>query len=46
MKKFSVSYSHVVVYETEVTAENEKEAKKKFKEVLPFEKVEEIWEVK
>lgn len=45
MKKFCVTHSNVVYSDTTIKAENEKEAKKKFKEVLPYDKIEEVWEV-
>lgn len=46
MKKFNVTYVVTISHETMVTAENEKEARKKFKEVMPYEKIEDIWEIR
>lgn len=45
MKRFCITYTQTVIYDTEVWAENEREAKKKFKEVLPYEKIDKVWEI-
>jgi hypothetical protein len=45
MKKFAINYVYSVITDTVVEAENEKEARKKFKEVMPFEKIDSVWEV-
>lgn len=46
MKRYCITYKYTVLADTEVIAEDEKAAKKKFKEVMPFEKIDEVWEVK
>lgn len=45
MKKYCVTYSQTILHDTVVIAESKKEAKKKFKEVLPFDKIDAVWEV-
>jgi hypothetical protein len=46
MKTFNVSYTRTVIEETNVSAKNLAEAKKKFKEVLPTDIIDSIWEIK
>lgn len=46
MKKYCITYEYRVITDTEVSAESLKEARSKFKEVMPFEKIYSIWEVK
>lgn len=45
-RKYTINYEYTVWADTVIEAENEKEAKKKFKEVMPYEKIHKIWEVK
>ena len=45
MKKFNIIWTQTISHETTVEAGNEKEARKKFKEVMPFDKLDKIWEI-
>lgn len=45
MKTFCIVYQHIVSTDAVVRAKNKKQAKEKFREVMPDETITDVWEV-